>query len=534
MALQKNVNRCLSQKSEPDINKSISSGEQNAQLLNETIAKGPHYHVMEREGMQIYTDVSQGNPHEHKFISSDGDAIVTTSNDDIPDHTHGAVINEDHWNSSPPITAVRTFDKSFDVITWEAVKAKRLPDLGTSGLPESLEADIPGKFKYWKCASIADALKVRESLVESEWLTPDNVRQITIKQDGEVIGKVWRRVELKEMQKMVLTTVEDGEPEVPQDIKFIEKAAKLVGLNSDARKFEANIVDDIGLEYLLKTMTSVGRDWIFEIKKGSASEDLLAKRADKCTAFQLFNDDNYIYYSSGIPAEEKVNWWSKPNVTAAQLLKSRQNMKSAEITAAIPDLLIPEYISELSHASALIAKKISDFSTWDNRVATRSLMLLDQELGKGKEVNGDIVKGLGLDLQRATAIISKFTQIPIFKHQLHQQIVYGVVLEPGAVDLQGDTYTIEDVEKAYYSHMDSGGLIGLQHQEVITGKARIVQAFLAPSDFVPDGCQNGETIKKGSWVLAERILDQELWNKVLNGEITGFSIGGTGTRIPLN
>jgi hypothetical protein len=40
---------------------------------------------------------------------------------------------------------------------------------------------------------------------------------------------------------------------------------------------------------------------------------------------------------------------------------------------------------------------------------------------------------------------------------------------------------------------------------------------------------NGDTIKAGSWVMSVRVLDDTVWQEVLDGGITGFSIGGIAT-----
>jgi hypothetical protein len=43
----------------------------------------------------------------------------------------------------------------------------------------------------------------------------------------------------------------------------------------------------------------------------------------------------------------------------------------------------------------------------------------------------------------------------------------------------------------------------------------------------------GRPLPKGTWMLAARFVDDELWNKVKARQITGWSIGGLATRTPI-
>lgn len=109
---------------------------------------------------------------------------------------------------------------------------------------------------------------------------------------------------------------------------------------------------------------------------------------------------------------------------------------------------------------------------------------------------------------------------------LKKQIVYCVVLEPETVDLQGDVISAEEIEKAAHEYMEKHRLIGDAHQEIGV-QAVPVESFIAPVDMAVG---DGEAIKKGSWVMAIKVNDPELWGAVESGEYTGFSIGGTGIR----
>lgn len=106
-----------------------------------------------------------------------------------------------------------------------------------------------------------------------------------------------------------------------------------------------------------------------------------------------------------------------------------------------------------------------------------------------------------------------------------QRMAMFVVLAPDEVDLHGDTYSAEEVEKAcnnFNTHCNKANLF----HKVETEEAKIVQSFISPSDFT---LEDGREITKGTWVqwwsFPETDLGEEIWKAVKAGEITGVSIG---------
>ena len=130
------------------------------------------------------------------------------------------------------------------------------------------------------------------------------------------------------------------------------------------------------------------------------------------------------------------------------------------------------------------------------------------------------------DEEEAEKRCSKSITVPIIKSKGDQQIVYGVVSEPDTIDLQGDRLSRDEIEKACHKFMLTSQKIGKEHEG--PAKADIIESYIAPMDFT---C-GGQTVRKGSWVMAVKIHDPELWAAVKNGDITGFSIAGTGDRTP--
>lgn len=118
-----------------------------------------------------------------------------------------------------------------------------------------------------------------------------------------------------------------------------------------------------------------------------------------------------------------------------------------------------------------------------------------------------------------------------------ERFVLGVVLEPndGAdeapldPDAQKDIYSAEDIRQTAHMFMADFQQIGLMHEQLISRGVRILESYIAPVAFEMDG----QNVRKGSWLLALRILSDEVWEDIKLGKLTGFSIGGDAVRSKL-
>ena len=110
-----------------------------------------------------------------------------------------------------------------------------------------------------------------------------------------------------------------------------------------------------------------------------------------------------------------------------------------------------------------------------------------------------------------------------------QRMAMFVVLIPDEVDLHGDTYSAEEVEKACNNFNTTSMKANLFHK-VETEDAKIVQSFINPTDFTTD---DGREIKKGAWLqwwsFPETEIGEKIWKAVKAGDITGVSIGAMAT-----
>lgn len=119
----------------------------------------------------------------------------------------------------------------------------------------------------------------------------------------------------------------------------------------------------------------------------------------------------------------------------------------------------------------------------------------------------------------------------IFK-TAEERFVLGIVLEPtkelNKPDSQGDIYSAAEVAKAADNFMEQYQQIGVQHKEM-TEKVKILRNWITLEDTTIDG----QPVAKGTWILGVRVQDDDLWQKVKDGEITAFSIGGKANREPV-
>lgn len=129
---------------------------------------------------------------------------------------------------------------------------------------------------------------------------------------------------------------------------------------------------------------------------------------------------------------------------------------------------------------------------------------------------------------RAGKQVRKNVKSRIAKVDQMKRWVTGVVLEPDSIDLQDDKIDAEDICHAMEKYMIKSQSISVQHSE--KADASVVECYIAPCDFQLGGAAG--LVRKGSWVMTAKIHSDDLWKKVLNGDIGGFSIGGSGVRTP--
>lgn len=118
----------------------------------------------------------------------------------------------------------------------------------------------------------------------------------------------------------------------------------------------------------------------------------------------------------------------------------------------------------------------------------------------------------------------------IFKQDEDKRLITSIVYEPDVKDTQGDYMTAEDIEKAAHDFMTTYGEgADIQHDDK-KANVDIVESWVAKTDTTI----GGQFIKKGTWVATAKVNDDEIWDAVKKGRITGFSMGGLATKINKN
>lgn len=119
----------------------------------------------------------------------------------------------------------------------------------------------------------------------------------------------------------------------------------------------------------------------------------------------------------------------------------------------------------------------------------------------------------------------KTEQIVEFKKSdSKKQIVYGEVYVPDRQDSDGNYMTVATIEKMAHDFMmnNRNRKISKSH-DGNADKGCVVESFIAREgdpDFIA-----------GSWVVGVHVPDAKIWKSIEDGELTGFSIEGTGELI---
>ena len=101
-----------------------------------------------------------------------------------------------------------------------------------------------------------------------------------------------------------------------------------------------------------------------------------------------------------------------------------------------------------------------------------------------------------------------------------ERVVSVEVLIPNVPNVFGDLWSPAAVREAAYEFMRQGYGIDVDHDNVdVSGPVHVVESFIVragDTDFI-----------EGSWVVAMRVEDDTLWQKILDNEINGYSYEAT-------
>ena len=129
-------------------------------------------------------------------------------------------------------------------------------------------------------------------------------------------------------------------------------------------------------------------------------------------------------------------------------------------------------------------------------------------------------------ITKATEGLAQFTSLgKILKLDADIHYLTGIVYEPLVEDTQGNFMTAAEIQKAAYWFVKNSDKVDIQHSFESADGLAVVESYIAPSDITV-----GETlVAKGTWLMTVEVENDEVWEKIQKGEITGFSMGGVGS-----
>lgn len=115
----------------------------------------------------------------------------------------------------------------------------------------------------------------------------------------------------------------------------------------------------------------------------------------------------------------------------------------------------------------------------------------------------------------------------IIKTETSNQTATFVILEPWVVDLNGQEISEQEIINTAHEFMMNipEKYVNINHtKDTEQDDVIFVESYVSPIDMeIAD-----ETIKKWSWLVAFKFLSADKWQMLLDGEITGVSMEGTG------
>lgn len=381
-------------------------------------------------------------------------------------------------------TAAMAKDARPYVLSTDAVQKGVMPPEGTSALPPSLEAVVPLAFQYWTMKGDA-ARGARDALVSTQLFTEGLVKMV----DGE--------------HRLCVTRLYLYEPDEAERGKT-EWAMPDPGPTEPAYAFKC------------------------ERCESSAARALVLAKDDHELACR----------SCALKAAVAPDPVASVSIEAAFALRKDTLIgKTVRVTADTGESAVGKVLAE-AEGNCLVL-----FDDGERRMCARhrcsdpqdsvSKGLLPVSLRKMlREEDGKVEAAksetLTKFLSAERAIRFALAKADDAKAKTEERFVYGIVLEPETIDAQQDIYSPDEIRNAAHEFMEKFRTIGLMHKGAINDKVKILESFIAPADFEVEGAP----VKAGTWVMAVKVLDDELWKAVRDGDMTGFSIGGSAIRKP--
>lgn len=385
------------------------------------------------------------------------------------------------------------------VLRDNVVAAGVMPRLGVSALPSSLEVVVPPHFRFWLAKTADEALACRDALAEARFFTPENVRVV----NGEL-----RRVE----QKVQLFLTEPPKVEKVEGSASLAKPAGLTKQVAELLPTGAALHNPLyGADARLRT------DWPQALAAQDGAGRVLVLSPPDLEAVPL---QGLVEKAAALHADFLIEVPDSPEARASLMKIGRPFT-----------LCGPAAHGRLFCASFKLAS-VRDV-TWVDHLCGSPEQKADvraelEKLLAGLSSGKHELAG-GADVSRVEkALRAVYGREMRIRKTGEERYVLGIVLEPEVVDAQKDIYSSDEVRAACYRYMEDFQNTGLMHSQLVNGRVRLLENYLAPVDF----SIGDESVKKGTWLQALRIRDDGIWHAVKSGELTGLSIGGSAVRAP--
>jgi DNA adenine methylase len=114
--------------------------------------------------------------------------------------------------------------------------------------------------------------------------------------------------------------------------------------------------------------------------------------------------------------------------------------------------------------------------------------------------------------------------VPIIKTVEEKRLITGIVLLPNVVDAHGDIIPADVIVRAAHDFLaayNKKTTMGLMHKNM-NPPIDLVESWIAPV-----ALSIGTTVvPMGAWIITARVNSDPIWDKVKQGKLTGFSVGG--------
>ena len=107
-----------------------------------------------------------------------------------------------------------------------------------------------------------------------------------------------------------------------------------------------------------------------------------------------------------------------------------------------------------------------------------------------------------------------------------ERIAFAEVLIPDTPNVYGDLHSPENIRQFAYGFMINGFGIDLNHNnQSVSDKVKVIESFIAR--------EGDPTFVVGSWVVGILVLDDQIWEDILSGELNGFSYEALVSTLPV-